>query len=211
MNRTGFRSSALSLLALCLVAGSAFIALEAPSASAKKAESAKVDTPVQNFKLRDLTKELKDNEKEDAALVALDQYRDKKPVVLFFLSEKCDTTWRYEKRVGQLLQKYGQKDVQFLAVRCSANDTPESIVKFAEAKNFDMPVLDDTNGKLTSYFKVYCTPTFALIDTKGVLRYKGSFDDSRDPAAVKKPLLRNAIAAVLTGKEVAVKQNPAFG
>src|SRR5579862_6381770 len=197
MNLTGFRATALSALALCLIAGSALLVQEAArSDAAKKAAAAKVGTTVQNFKLRDLTKDLKEGEKEDAALVALDQYRDKKPVLLFFLSEKCDTTWRYEKRVGQLLQKYGQKDVQFLAVRCSANDTPESIRKFAEAKNFDMPLLDDSKGAMTSYFNVHCTPTFALIDTKGVLRYKGSFDDSRDPENVKKPFLTDAVKAV---------------
>ena len=177
----------------------------------KKLMQAEIDKPVKDFKLKDLTKELKDGEAEDKALVTLSKFKDKKPVVLFFLSEKCSVTWRYEKRIGELVGKYGGKDVQFLGVRCSANDTEEGIVKFAESKNFGMPVLNDSKGEVARFFKVRNTPTFVVIDKKGTMRYFGSFDDEPQESDVKTKFLPNAIVAVLSGKDVATKVTPPFG
>lgn len=208
MNR--FRTGAFALLALCTMTGMSVVAQERAATKTAKPEKATLDEAVKDFKLRDVTHDLKEGEKEDAATIALSDYKGKEPVVLFFMSEKCSVTWRYEKRMGQLEQKYG-KDIRFLGVRCSANDTPETIRKFAEAKNFDMPILDDASGEMARYFKIRCTPTFALIDKKGVLRYQGSFDDAPDEPDVTKRFLPNAIVAVETEKPVAIKSNPAFG
>ena len=55
---------------------------------------------------------------------------------------QCGTTWKYEKRVGEMLKANAKNDVVFFALRSSLNDTPESIRKYAESKHFDMPVLD---------------------------------------------------------------------
>jgi peroxiredoxin len=208
MNR--FRTGVFTLLALCALGGMSVIAQQTATTKTTKPEQATLDAPVKDFKLQDVTHELKEGEKEDVAKIALSDYKDKKPVLLFFMSEKCQVTWRYEKRMGKLEQKYG-KDISFLGVRCSANDTCESIKKFAEAKNFDMPILNDANGAMSRYFKIRCTPTFALIDKKGVLRYLGSFDDAPDEPDVTKPFLPNAITAVLAAKPVTTKSNPAFG
>jgi peroxiredoxin len=199
--------------ALGLCAATSFFVQGAYAGQEPKTPAAKLaemDKPVQDFKLKDLMYEAKPNAKPDAGLVALSQFKDKKPVVLFFMSEKCSATWQYEKRVGELLQKYG-KDVAFASVRCSANDTPEGLRKFAEVKNFDMPLLNDENGELTKFFKIRNTPNFAVVDKKGVLRYKGGFDDSVDPTGVKNTYLADAVAAVLDGKEVKVKETRALG
>lgn len=201
-------------LAVCSLTGIAVIAQQgAPSSTTqeKKAEKAAIDKPIADFKLTDLTHEKKDGEQPDAAKIALSDYKDKKNVVLFFLSEKCGTTWRYEKRMGELMQKYGKKDVAFLGVRCSANDTPQSICKFAESKNFVMPLLNDEKGQMTSYFNVHNTPSFVLIDKKGTMRYFGSFDDAPDEPDVTKRYLPDAITAVMGEKIVAVKQTRPFG
>ena len=177
----------------------------------KKPEKAAIDKSVTDFKLKDVMQDLKPGEKEEAAYVSLSQFKDKKAVVLFFMSEKCGTTWRYEKRVGKLLQDYVKKDLVYLGVRSSAADTCEDIRKFAEAKNFAMPVLDDVNNKMADYYQVKCTPTFVLIDKKGVMRYFGSFDNSANEDGVTKKYLPDAVAAVLEGKDVPVKQTQPFG
>src|SRR6266496_3494432 len=71
--------------------------------------AAEMDKPITPFKLKDVTKDLKDGEKPDAALVNLAEYKGKKAVVLFFMSERCGTTWKYEKRVGTMLKDYSKK------------------------------------------------------------------------------------------------------
>lgn len=206
-------------LALCTVTGiSVFAQQSAPTAQAPAPKSDKaavdkavIDKPVADFKLTDLMHEKKENDKPNANQIALADYKDKKPVVLFFMSEQCSVTWRYEKRVGQLMQKFGKKDAAFLAVRCSANDTPQSICKFAESKNFVMPVLNDEKGQMTAYFGVRNTPSFVVIDKKGVLRYFGSFDNAPEEPDVTQKYLPNALTAVLNDKLVAVKQTKPFG
>ena len=189
--------------AAVLVAGAA-LASDVP-------EKAAIDKPAADFTLKNLAKELKAGEKEDAARVALSSFKDKKNVVLFFMSEKCRATWMYEKRIGKLMKDMEKKDVAFAAVRCSAKDTPESILKFAEARNFDMPLLNDEEGKMTAFFGIRNTPTFAVLDKKGVLRYKGGFDDSANEASVTKTYLVDAVNAVLEGKDVPVKESRAVG
>jgi peroxiredoxin len=205
------RVSALFALALCTAVFVQSAAQEAARPESQP-DRAMIDKPVKDFKLKDLMKKLKDGEKEDAAFVSLSQFKDKKAVALFFMSEKCGTTWQYEKRFGKLLEKYADsKDVALFGVRCSANDTPEGLCKFAEAKNFDMPLLNDEKGEMTRYFKVRATPTFVVVDKKGVLRYFGSFDDNANEASAKQAYLPDALEAVLTDKEVKVKETRAFG
>ena len=177
----------------------------------KAPNKATLDKPIKDFKLKDVMHDLKPNEKEEAAQVALSQFKDKKATLLFFMSEKCSVTWRYEKRMGQLMQAYGKKGIAFVGVRCSANDTPEGLRKFAESKNFEMPVLNDAKGALTSYFRVTNTPTFAVLDKKGVLRYRGSFDDSAEEEGVKATYVKDALNAVLENKQVAMKSTAPFG
>ncbi len=200
-------------VALCALVGTAAIVQQsAPARAARgaKTDTAVIDKPVSEFKLTDLAHEKKADEKPGADRIALSDYKDKKPVVLFFMSEQCSVTWRYEKRFGQLMQKFG-KDVAILGVRCSANDTTKSICKFAESKNFAVPVLNDADGRMTAYFDIHNTPSFVLIDKKGAFRYFGSFDDAADEPDVKQRYLPNAITAVLTDKTVAVKQTRPFG
>ena len=189
--------------AVGLIAAGAF-ASDAP-------EKAEIDKPTADFKLKNLTYEAKPDDKEDAALVALSGFKNKKNVVLFFMSEKCRATWLYEKRVGKLMKEMEKKDVAFAAVRCSAKDTPDGLVKFCEARNFDMPLLNDEKGEMTKFFGVRNTPTFVVLDKKGVLRYRGGFDDSADEAAVKEAFLPKAVDALLASKDVAIKESRAVG
>jgi peroxiredoxin len=202
------RAGILSAAAIALATG---VMALAQDDSRSKASFARMDEPIQNFALRDVMKELKEGEKEEAALVSLDSLKEKKTVVLFFMSEGCGTTWRYEKRVGKFLKEYGDKNVVMMGVRCSAIDTLEGIKKYAEARHFDMPVLNDERGELTKFFKVRNTPSFIVIDKKGVLRYKGGYDDNAEEANVTRTYLVDAVNAVLEGKEVKTKETRALG
>jgi hypothetical protein len=49
-----------------------------------------------------------------------------------------------------------------------------------------------------------------VFDEKGVLRYAGALDDNAEPEQVKEQFAREAIDAVLSGKEVAKPEPKAF-
>lgn len=209
-HRLGMFAALVMGAAACFAAVSHAAAPEETKSFLKPARAV-LDKPVMDFKLRDVMHDLKPDEKETDAEISLASFKGKKNVVLFFMSEKCSVTWRYEKRVGQMLKDYAKKDVVFLGVRSSANDTPESIRKFAEAKNFAMPVLDDVANKMADYYMVQVTPTFVVIDKKGVMRYFGSFDDTPDEPDVKSRFLPDAIQAVLANRVVSTKETEPFG
>jgi peroxiredoxin Q/BCP len=184
--------------------------LAALPAAAQEDTRAAIGKPVKDFQLKDLMS-------EEGKTYSLADYKGKKAVVLVWISEKCDITWRYEKRTGDLMKQFG-KDTQFFAVASSANDTPVSIKKYAESKNYGMPVLDDVKSAAAGYFGATNTPTYMLIDKEGVLRYRGACDDlqagqnfAADESTAKERYLYNAIKATLEGKEPPVTEKKGFG
>ena len=191
--------SLLSATALCAVTAVAVVAQGPPR---RAYNPAKIDQPVPSIKLRDII-----SNKE----IALDQHKGKKPVVVVFISETCGTTWRYEKRLGDFQKKYG-KDVVLLGVHSNANSTDDAIMKYAEARNFGAPVLDDKKkNELAAWVDARNTPTVLVIDKQGILRYQGSWDDSAKEEGVKQTFALAAVDSVLAGKPVAVKSNRPFG
>lgn len=198
-----------AMVALAVVGAGVMAQEQKQSETAPK--QAAIDKPVKAFALKDFAKELKEGEKDDAAVVDLAKIAQKKNVVLFFMSETCSVTWKYEKRVGQLMKDLAKKDVAFYGVRCSANDTCDKLKKFAETRNFAMPLLNDEKGEMTKFYGIHQTPSFVVVDKKGVLRYKGGFDDSADESGVMKTYLKDALAAVMEGKTVTDKETRALG
>jgi hypothetical protein len=55
------------------------------------------------------------------------------------------------------------------------------------------------------------TPEIFVLDDKLTLRYHGRIDDSQKPAGVSANDLRDALNAMLAGKEIAKKETKAFG
>jgi len=167
-------------------------------------DKAAVDQPMKDFKLRDLMK-------DGDAKIALSDYKDKRTVVLIFTSYNCDACGDYENRTLKIIKDFEGKDVVFLGVRSSAEDDAAGMKKYATEKGFKIPFLEDAKNVLADYLDVAVTPTFAVIDPKGVLRYRGALDDSLRESRAQKPYLRDAIQAVLEGKEVALKTTRSIG
>jgi peroxiredoxin len=172
--------------------------------AAQSAEKAALDGAVKDFALRDVMK-------DGDAKVSLSDYRGKKALVVFFTSYNCDACLDYEARKKQVQKDFEGKDVAFVAVRSSADDTAEGMRKYAQEKGYGIPVLDDPGSRLAAYFGVIVTPTFYLIDKDGKLRYRGGLDDSLREEAVQRVYLKEAIESVLAGKEPAVKEFKAVG
>jgi peroxiredoxin len=188
-------------------------ALIAAGASAQEPPArAEIGKPVKAFKLKDAMK-------DEETMVDLASFKGKSAVVLVWISEKCDITWRYEKRTGALQKEFGEKGVKFFAVWSSAADSAQSIRKYAESKNYAMPVLDDAKGELARHFGATVTPTYMVIDKEGLLRYRGACDDLQcsgagyksDETEAKDRYVAAALTSVLDGKEVAVTEKKGFG
>ncbi|MEK7468059.1 MAG: hypothetical protein AAB074_11640 [Planctomycetota bacterium] len=98
-----------------------------------------------------------------------------------------------------------------LGVRSSSTDTDEEVRKYATEKSLSIPVLADDGNVLADFFNVPNFMVFVVIDAEGRMRSWGGIDDHHDEKRAKRPHLRNALDAVLAGKDVAAKRTFAFG
>jgi hypothetical protein len=161
---------------------------------------------------------LKDAMKPDGEAIDLAQHKGKEALVLVWISEKCDITWRYEGRTGELMKEFGPKGVKFYAVWSSAADSADGIKKYAESKNYVMPVLDDAKGELARFYGVTVTPTYVVVDKEGKFRYRGAYDDlqlgggfKNDPNTAKQKFVHAALSAILEGKPVDITEKKGVG
>lgn len=149
-----------------------------------------------------------------------------KILVLVFTCNHCPTAQYYEERLRKIVEDYRRKGVALVAI--SPND-PESVrldelgytdlsdsfdeMKIrARHKKFNFPYLYDGDKQAVSRaYGPQATPHAFVFDGARKLRYAGRIDDSERPEFVKTRDLRDAIDALLEGREVAVKQTKSFG
>jgi peroxiredoxin len=196
----------IGILATLLAVGSTSCASNpksGPQIDGLAGKRAQLDQPVPDFTLRDLSR-------DEPTFVSLSDFRGK-TVVLYFLSHQCQTSWRYEGRIGQILAWALPKGVVFLGVRSSSQDKDDATRKYVESKNLEMPVLADDRNVLADYFGIPQTPLFVVIDPQGRFRYWGSLDDHVNETRAKVPHLRNAIDAAQAGREAPVRRGLGLG
>jgi peroxiredoxin len=186
------------------------VAMIAAGASAQ--DKGKIGEAAKYFKVKDAMK-------AEETWVNLEDHKGKEAVVLVWISQQCDVTWRYEGRTGELMKEFGPKGVKFYAVWSSQADSAEGIKKYAESKNYVMPVLDDAKGELARFYGVNTTPTYVIVDKDGKFRYRGACDDlqcgagtfSKEAAAATERYVHAALTAMIEGKDIKVTDKKGVG
>jgi len=157
---------------------------------------------------------------------ALKDFAQAKVLVVIFTCNHCPTAQYYEERIKQFVTDYQPKGVAVVAI--SPND-PRAVRldelgwsdmgdSFAEMKlrakerGFNFPYLydGDTEAVSRAYGPV-ATPHAFLFDAERKLRYVGAIDDSERTQHVKRPYLRDAVDAVLAGRQPPVQQTKVVG
>ena len=140
-------------------------------------------------------------------------YGDKKQkaTVVLFLSARCPCSGGYDTRNKALAEAYASKGVRFVAINSAADETNAEIAVHAKAHGFSFPVLRDADHKLADALNAQVTPEAFVMDAKGILRYHGRIDDSRDEKAILSHDLRNALDFLLSGQPPKVKSTTPFG
>src|SRR5439155_12799267 len=115
-----------------------------------------------------------------------------------------------------LAKKYAPRDVAFVLInpndpKAYAEDSFENMQKRAKEKSYPFPYLYDETQVVAKAYGARVTPHLFVLDSKGVLRYRGRINDNRDPKAVTSHDLVNALDAMLDCKEVPVAPTKAFG
>jgi len=162
----------------------------------------------------------------DGRTYTLADFKDAKILVVLFTSNHCPTAQAYEERVKKIVDDYKPKGVAVVGIQPNSakglrldelgytelGDSFEDMKVRAKEKGFNFPYLDDGATQTTA--KAYgckATPHVFVFDESRKLSYAGRIDDSERPEYVKVQDLRNALDAMVAGREVEVKTTPAFG
>ena len=131
--------------------------------------------------------------------------------VVVFISVQCPVSNSYNSRMNALYSDYTAKGVKFLFINANATERVADVKAHAQRVGFAFPVEKDQNNVVADMFGAHATPETFVIDKSGVIRYHGSIDDSQNEANIRTKRLRNALDAVLAGKNPEVSETKAFG
>jgi len=162
----------------------------------------------------------------DGKTYTLADFKDAKILIVLFTSNHCPTAQAYEERVKKIVDDYKAKGVALVGIQPNSakglrldelgytelGDSFEDMKVRAKEKGFNFPYIDDGETQATA--KAYgckATPHVFVFDAARKLCYAGRIDDSERPEFIKVHDLRNALDAMVAGKEVEVKTTPAFG
>lgn len=148
---------------------------------------------------------------------SLEDFDDKDVVVVVFSCNHCPTVKAYEDRMIEFQRDYGDQGVLLVAI--NSNDTTnyptdsfEHMVERAETKGFNFPYLRDKDQSVATAYGATHTPEFFMFDGDRKLPYHGRMDDNRDePQKVEERYLRDAVDAILAGRDVETPETYSVG
>jgi len=148
---------------------------------------------------------------------ALDDYADRDAVVVIFSCNHCPYVRAWEDRMVAIQRDYAPRGVQFLVI--SSNDPeqyPEDsfdrMKERAQEKGYNFPYLYDETQEVARAYGAERTPEVFVFDRDRRLRYHGAIDDNyEDPNRVRRHYLREALDAVLAGRQPEVAETPPVG
>jgi mono/diheme cytochrome c family protein len=148
----------------------------------------------------------------DATLPANDP--DAKFVVVAFISFECPVAKSYLAPLADLKKAYAGKGVSFAAI-CPDEGAAEVKRQAAEFK-LAVPAYADPQLKAVRELGAERVPEVFVLDSKGVIRYRGRIDDrwitpGKQNPRMATPDLANALDELLAGKRVTVERTPTVG
>ncbi len=135
-------------------------------------------------------------------------------VVLAFLANHCPVVLNSDDRIIDFANDYKGKGVKVVgvAVSNSKEDLLPGIKRHINEKKIPYVYGSDETQAIGKAYGATNTPQFFLLDKNRVIRYMGAMDDSpNNESGVKKTYLRDAVDALLAGKEIAVTETRAVG
>lgn len=145
----------------------------------------------------------------------LDDLPKSKAYALVITSTTCPLVNRYWPTLNKLHQQYRDQGVQFVGVNVGADDSIRAMAAQAVEFDVEFPVVKDFGASVAQKLGVERTPEVVVLDAARKIRYRGRIDDQyrvggARPEATRHDL-KDALEAVLAGKDVAVTETPVEG
>jgi peroxiredoxin len=146
----------------------------------------------------------------------LDDYGEADALVLIQSCNHCPYVQSWEGRMVELQREFRDRGARLVAINSNdaeshPDDSFEEMQARAERQGFNFDYLYDESQEIARELGAERTPEVFLFDRDRRLRYHGAIDDSRDESGVSQHFLRDAVEAVLAGREPEVTETPAVG
>jgi len=153
----------------------------------------------------------------DGETFALEDFREAKVLVVMFICNHCPYVQAVEDRIIRLHRDYAPRGVQLVGI-CSndptdyPDDRPERLLSRWREKRYGFPYLIDASQDVARAFHAVCTPDIFVFDGERRLGYHGEIDDNwKDATKVERHEIREALDALLEGREPTGEQTASIG
>jgi peroxiredoxin len=137
--------------------------------------------------------------------------------VVVFTCNHCPYALAWHERIGAVARDYSAQEVRVLAINPNdaeryPRDSLEAMRTRVQAGEFDgVPYLRDEIQEVALAYGAKTTPDVFLLDSGGVLRYRGAPDADYEDPSQNAVYLRSALDAVLQGGKPDPAQTPPVG
>jgi thiol-disulfide isomerase/thioredoxin len=153
-------------------------------------------------------------------------FKDSKLLVLLFTCAHCPTAQAYQERIKKLVTDYKDKGVTLVAINpnhadavrldemayTDLGDSFDDMKERAKDQKFNFLWLDDGPKQEVSHkYGPVATPHVFIFDQARKLRFEGRIDDSERESTATKHETRDALEALLAGRQPAVTTTKVFG
>jgi len=153
----------------------------------------------------------------DGKTVKLSDYAGKIVVLEWFNYECPFARYNYEKTtaVNDLVSKFKDKGVAFLAINSTGHQELAKDKEFAEQFKVSHPILDDSSGAVGKAYGAKTTPHTFIVDAKGNIVYTGAFDNAplgmtREGAQYVN-YIDKALGELTAGKAISIAETKPYG
>lgn len=162
----------------------------------------------------------------DGKIYSLNSFSKAKVLVIIFSANHCPTAQAYEDRIIAITEDYKSKGVEVVVISSNSLEAlnlselgytdlgdsyDEMIIRYKD-KQFNFPYLYDSDDQKTALaYGPVATPHAFVFDQNRKLKYEGHIDRTEKPGTAHGEDLRNAIDAVLAGKNPNPATTKVFG
>ena len=123
----------------------------------------------------------------DGRPAQLSTWVGKQPVVLEFWASWCSNCKALEPELMRVSKQFARQ-VKFVGVAVSANQTPERVKRYMQAHGLPLEMLYDRSGRAVDAYDVPATSYVVVIDRAGKVVYTGSGGSQNLESAIRKAL-----------------------
>ena len=148
---------------------------------------------------------------------SISEVKGENGTLVIFSCNSCPWVVAWEDRIAEIGSAYEKKGFGVIVINANdpqqvPDDGFEEMIKRSKDRGFAFPYVVDTTSDVARAFGATRTPEVFLFDKGGLLVYHGAIDDNaKNSEGVEIHYLKDALEAVLQGKEIGRKGTKALG